>query len=127
MCYMAGHRLFKEGLPLVLVDRRKVWGKPVVHKSLPGYGICEVPLQSLTERLWSWASFSCMVSLAKECALMLTVEQRAGRYLRNIIKHLFTLHPRNGITGGKGHLWTSSFLPSASPTVHGMRDSLFWL
>lgn len=50
MCYMAGHRLFKEGLPLVLVDRRKVWGKPVVDKSLPGYGICEVPLQSLTLR-----------------------------------------------------------------------------
>lgn len=50
ICYMAGYRLFIDGFPWVLVDRRKVWGKSVVDKSLPGYGICDIPPQSLPLR-----------------------------------------------------------------------------
>lgn len=128
--YVAGLRLFQEGLPLGLVGRRKVWGQPVAHKSLPWHGICSVPLQS-----WWWemvrSSLLFMYSqLSRGCALIFTVQinpplfKRMGKDLRNRVRNSYTLHQgrpsmrrrwggRVGQNGWQRASLGSSLLPSA--------------
>lgn len=136
MCYVAGLRPFQEGWPVGLVGRRKVWGQPVAHKSLPWHGICLVPLQ-----FWWWemvrSSLLFMYSqLSRGCALIFSVQmnpplfRRAGKDLRNRVRNSYTPHRGSAsVVGGMGGRDIFGLLsPPLGSTSgpHGISNSSCW-